>query len=251
MTTGVMVAVPSVARPEWGLVTSLLGSEKPDNFYLKPVLEKPVDIARNIAGRMMLSLDKLDYQYMLFADNDATWHPGAIMRLVERNLPIVTGCIYQRQAPPIPTLGMYKGRNERGHHYYNMAEPAIKIMERARKEGITSTSPNEQLFDKTDEDLFEIDGCGMHFCLIRRDVLETIPQPWFEKTMTAAGEDYFFCRKAKSWGYDIYVDLSVHTGHMAGRDNTFGIRDWALYAEIAGSMDKVIEWFGPKMIQEE
>lgn len=251
MDEGVAVVVPSVGQPYWSWVASMFASDKPDRMMLKPVLDKPVDIARNIGGRYLLGFEPGSIDYLLFTDRDATWHPGAITRLLERKLDIVTGVIYRRQTPPMPTMGLYKGKNNKGHHHYDMAGPAVKVLERAEREGLDFQTSNEILFDKADDDLLKIDGVGMHFCLIHRRVFETVPEPWFENTTKTGGEDFYFCRKARSWGFEIYADLSVHTGHVAARDVIFGLRDWMVYKTMAGSMDKLIEWLGPTRYKEE
>lgn len=52
-----------------------------------------------------------------------------------------------------------------------------------------------------------ITGCG--FLLIKRSVFNKIPYPWF----SGESEDIYFCEKAISHGYEIYVDFSLHVPH--------------------------------------
>jgi GT2 family glycosyltransferase len=61
--------------------------------------------------------------------------------------------------------------------------------------------------------LIEVDSVGMACCLIKREVFESIDQPWFYP-LENKGEDFSFCKRAKDKGYPIFVDTNIEAGHI-------------------------------------
>ena len=66
--------------------------------------------------------------------------------------------------------------------------------------------------------LIKCDAIGTGCIMIRRDVLEKMPQPWFEmlfddKYKLIYGEDIYFCKKAQELGFDIFADRDRVCGH--------------------------------------
>lgn len=68
----------------------------------------------------------------------------------------------------------------------------------------------------------KVGGIGFGFTMIFSSVFEAIPRPWFmplEVTYpetgfpTPMGEDYSFCERAKTAGFDIYVHPAVRIKH--------------------------------------
>lgn len=171
--------------------------------------------------------------FILWVDSDASYSGEAIDRLVGHNLPMVCGGMYTRtDTIPKPTIGTYAGRARDGKEYYSFAETAREILEHCWGLGITGVKMNSVCLPQTDHDLIEKDGCGLHFCLIRRDVIEAVQEPYHVMLGdTGAGEDFYFCRKVRQAGYPIYFDMSVHTGHCLSDDRDVGLKDML---EIAG-----------------
>jgi len=80
--------------------------------------------------------------------------------------------------------------------------------------------------------IMEVDAVGLGCCLVHRRVLEDIKQPWFRWTLgyeehpwdlrnrddgdKGVGEDFYFCKKAKDAGYNIYIDTEVLCNHEHG-----------------------------------
>lgn len=246
---GLYVITPSAHDgPSWNYFSSAMGDYKTAGGMIwTPVLNNPVDYARNGGVKKMLRTSADQFQYVLFVDDDAGWAKGTIHRMIERlqnsGVDAVTGCIYQRANPPICTAGDYKGINTQGHHYYDLTRIGMKIIERAKQEGLTNTCSNMLLLDQTDEDLLEIDGCGAHFLMVKRKVFEFLPEPWFESNAQGGGEDFFFCRLMKEYGYRIWIDLSIHISHEIGRGISSGIRDWVQFAHLAGGIEPILEYY--------
>lgn len=164
---------------------------------------------------------------MLMVDSDATWAPEAAIRLMKHNLPVVTGVIFKRGLPPIPTIGNDVGLDAAGSWMYNFGPTIQEILDRT--EGIVKMdTQNAVCLDPREGDVIEKDGMGCHFIMIRRDVLEKIPFPWFTG-IDNAGEDFDFCRKVKAAGFKLYVDLSVYTGHIVGPRIDYGLREFLAF----------------------
>lgn len=227
----VYLAVP-YTRPFFGsFIDSLLYCEKPDLFMWKRLPYMGVDVARSALTKWFL-LEERQPKYLMFIDNDATWHPQAITRLMSHDLPMVCGGMYTRDLPPSPTWGKYVGTTKDGKEIYRYGESARRAIQKMRNNGITSLEGNAVCLEQTPHDLWEIDGCGMHFTMIRRDVIEALKEPYFlDENGTGAGEDFYFCRKVKEAGFPIYVDESIHTGHSVGEGKDFGIRELLDYTK--------------------
>ena len=236
----VYVAAP-YTRPFFGsFLDSLLYTNKPDIFMWKRLPGMAVDIARNALAHSFLE-DEHNPKYLLFVDSDATWHPEAVLRLMDHDLPMVAGCMYTRDLPPSPTWGKYIGKTKGGKQIYRYGESARRVVQKFRALDMREAKDiggNAVCLDQTKQDLWEIDGCGMHFTMIRRDVVEAIKHPLFlDKGTTGAGEDFYFCRKVREAGFPIYIDESIHTGHSIGEQKTFGIRELLEYSKHVNDLD--------------
>lgn len=224
----VYIAYPySRPHPDKFLRSVVYAASYPGNYgevWLAPLYGYSLDAARN---RLTENFKESGSDFMLFVDNDCSFSPLALERLVSHNLPMVCGCMYTRSIPPKSTIGKYVGKSKKGVHIYEFAGVMKATLEKARQHGIThENAQNDMLFPKTDTDLMEVDGCGSHFVLIRRDVVEALTPPYYVFLGdTHAGEDFYFCRKVKEAGFPIYVDLSVQTGHIDSEDHDYGIRE--------------------------
>jgi hypothetical protein len=227
--SNIFIATPTTRAFEGEFVMSLYQTKNPDTCLWQPIYNLPIDEARNKLGLHFLKHDAR-FDFILFVDSDASWHMDAVMRLADRDLPVVTGGIYLRKLPPMPTIGQYVGRNPDGHHMYEYGSVIQHLLDYAERRGLGEDIDNALCLDKEDDvtDLLEVDGCGCHFMMVRRDVLEKIRLPWFRGS-NGGGEDYYFSRKVKDAGFPIYFDLTVHTGHIAGQGADFGLRELLSY----------------------
>ena len=67
--------------------------------------------------------------------------------------------------------------------------------------------------------ILEVEGVGFGCCLVRRDVLEAVGNPWFEYRSNidfskVVSEDVDFCMKARNKGYRVVVDTGLKLGHL-------------------------------------
>lgn len=231
----VCILVPYTRPPYGATVRQFMAIEGGDfQLSIRDLYGQAIDVARN---HLLLTARDAGFDYALFVDNDASFHPGAVKRLVERELPVVCGGMWTKEYPPKPTIARYGGRNDQYKDFYNFKSTMIETLKFIRiHHGMQELKHNELCLTKTDQDLIERDGCGMHFTLINLEVLDAIKWPYFVMgTASGAGEDFYFCKKLREAGVKIYYDMSVQTGHMAGdydiecwlggREPTYGVRE--------------------------
>jgi hypothetical protein len=68
------------------------------------------------------------------------------------------------------------------------------------------------LREQPTDGLVRLEAGGCAGMLIRRPVLEAIPEPWFE--YTDRSEDIIFCEKARAAGFELWGDLNARLGHI-------------------------------------
>lgn len=141
-----------------------------------------IDYTRNLIVRRFLDTD---IEWLLMVDADMSWTQDQLDRICELagdDRRIVSGW-YQRQVGdqtvPICT---------RGGRHVSDGQGVVKV-------------------DTT--------GCG--FLLIHRDVFAKVQHPWFKVEWDdegCRGEDVTFCDKARTVGFDVFVDTDTHIGHL-------------------------------------
>jgi hypothetical protein len=185
----------------------MLGNTKYALSYMACASGPLVGRARNVCLDQFM---KGTWDYLLFIDTDMVWDEGALDQLIALNKPIVAALMY----------GV--------HHAVD--EKFIAASVKNRKTGVYE-APKEE--DKpVAEKLWAVDGVGMAFTLIKREVIEALaadnpnPQPdgkftssgWpFEMTWEDGrmmGEDIAFCVRAKKLGFGSYIALDTRVGHV-------------------------------------
>lgn len=137
-----------------------------------------------------------DATHCLWIDSDMRFPPDALRRLLEHRLPIVATNYPTRRVPILPTA----------EH---------------KEFGSLFTNPE-------DAGLIEVSHCGMGFMLVESEVFRAIGEPYFAlgfnpTTKIYAGEDVYFCDKARKHGYKVMIDQGLsqeirHVGEMEYRN---------------------------------
>lgn len=138
------------------------------------------------------------FDWLLFLDSDMLFPSDTLIRLLERNTPIVSANYTTRRAP---------------------AEPVA----------FKSIGTREKLY--TDPDSTGLEECAANGCgvmLIHRSVFEALPKPWFYIPYVPDadgfwGEDVWFCNQARKHEFDVFVDhdLSKEVLHLGIREYDF------------------------------
>lgn len=149
----------------------------------------PIDMSRNEIVRSALDAG---VDYVFFLDTDVVVPPDTIIRLMNHNLPIVSGVYYTR-APPI--------------------EPCVwREIAPSGKQAI-AFQPGQMI---------EADFIGAGCLLIHTSVFKNLKRPFFEWSLSfldpenpgvGRSEDFEFCKKVRERGYKIMVDTSIQCRH--------------------------------------
>jgi GT2 family glycosyltransferase len=137
-----------------------------------------VYIAREEAAKAMR-----DFDYLLFIDSDMTVPVDLITRLVSHDKPIVSALAFRRSPGYEPCI-------------FNKL-----------------TDTEATFYHDYPKGLIEVAGTGMACTLIKREVFEKTPQPWFFPTKEL-GEDLIFCKRVREAGFKIYCDTELICGHV-------------------------------------
>ena len=149
---------------------------------------------------------ELAVSHVLWLDDDMTFPPDTLERLLRPRLAIIGANCTTRAMPIIPT--------------------AVKNDQRiisAGRHGLES-----------------IDQFGMAVVLTERQVFDKIPLPWFKMEWdprypdTYCSEDMYFCRKAKACGFRVWIDhdLSNQIGHIGEMTFDHSMVDATELAEV-------------------
>lgn len=169
---------------------------------IQPLSGMPFDHARNQGAQLTLNHG---CEWMFFLDSDVIPPRDAIIRLINRRQPIISG-LYARRSPPCGLPVMMRG--------------------------------GQWITDYTPGSIVEAEVVGAGCLLIHRTVLEKLAQkplhparPWFEWRVDmqhllppgeAMSEDYVFCLQARRMGYRILVDTSIVCRHAGFSQATPG-----------------------------
>lgn len=96
--------------------------------------------------------------------------------------------------------------------YFNRNEPFLPVV--YVKDGGPSIYTHYPLVD-VPNCLCEVDAVGFGAIMIKREVFEKVPDPWFQ--MDGCGEDMFFCVHAKKAGFRLFLDGQYKLGHFSDK----------------------------------
>ncbi len=125
-----------------------------------------------------------DCDYLLFLDSDMVPPADMLIKLIQHDKPIVSALAFRR----VPNY-----------------EPCI-------------FKNDMEFYLDYPKGLIEVAGVGMACTLIKKEVFQNVPQPWF--TPTAIGEDLSFCKRATDAGYKIFCDTNLICGHVGSFEVT-------------------------------
>ena len=142
-------------------------------------------VNRNHVVRQALSYGS---EWVLFLDDDHSFPPTLLTRLLSHGQPVVAS-LYLRRAAPFHPIA-YGARDETGAY--------LPV-------DLTGCGPAE---------LVPVVGAGTGGMLIRSEVFRALEDPWFVHT-TEKSEDLSFCEKALEVGFPLFVDTGARLGHIA------------------------------------
>ncbi len=137
---------------------------------------------------------KTDATHFVFVDWDVVPPVDVFERLNKHNLDIVGGVYYSKDLFKNPLI--FKKNNDGNYKNYQGSG------------------------------LEEVDFISAGLSLIKREVYERLPKPWYYSESEKYTEDFYFCMKAQEAGYKIYCDFDIiaeHYGVFSNRDKVLKI----------------------------
>lgn len=184
----IFVAIPNLGWIRTELFITLFHWLSSGKYVLKifmPMHIQPHHRARNLCLREFL---REEHDYLLFVDSDCTVEPGALDRLLQHGVDMVSGLVFTwKEEGPVPVAFRWN-------------------------EELNGYSPY------LGRGLAPVDVTTLAFTLITRRVCESLPPGvfrWgdFEDGTDGYGEDFVFCQEVKKRGYSIFCDYDVAVGH--------------------------------------
>jgi len=169
-----------------------------------------IDNARNNIVEYFL---KGKHTHLIWIDDDMVWDPPAIEVMLNHDVPVCSAIVTRRHPPYAPTI------------YTITDEGDNKLTTRRIPFGVY---PLDKTF------YFPNSGIGTAFMLVKREILEIMPPPYFASPPTGhgtiRGEDFYFCMRMAAMGYKILYDPTLPVYHMGVCP--YGIEDHANYMAV-------------------
>ena len=146
------------------------------------------DLARIARGRVNEYTGQV-FTHLLWLDDDHVFNPDMALWLAQYADKDMVSALYYGRCDQILPVAYVKDTSEEFKHF-----PIIDVPEQ----------------------LCEVDAVGFGALLMKRDVLDRVPEPWFTLDWRS-GEDIAFCTAAKKHGVRIFVDGRYKIGHMGPR----------------------------------
>ena len=126
------------------------------------------------------------FTHFLWLDDDHVFNPDLAVYLARHEDLDMISALYYGRTQHLPVAYVKDDSGDEHKHY-----PLIE-------------APNG---------LVQVDAVGFGALLMRRDVFERVPEPWFTLDWRA-GEDIAFCVHAKKHGIKVWLDGSYALGHI-------------------------------------
>ncbi len=179
----------------------------PDELEYYEVWRVALQMAQESCVRHALAND---FTHMLFIEDDTTAIPkGALRKLVNHDKDIVAAYAYARHFPHFPTI--FKKREE------HIDVPWTDFL-----------GPGSILINPH-TGLRKVDMVPFQFTLIKTNVFEKVPEPWFEFFLKLGGHgatDQFFSEGCIQAGIELWCDTDIIVEHAGVNENTAGFYVW-------------------------
>jgi hypothetical protein len=127
------------------------------------------------------------FTHFLWLDSDHIFKPDLCCQLARHDLEAVSALYYHRKGAPTPVVFTRNEKDPTGYKHFTLLEiPPV---------------------------LVQVDAFGFGACLIKREVFEKVPEPWFCIT-SESGEDIAFARKAREHGIKFWLDGAYIIAHI-------------------------------------
>lgn len=202
----------TIREPDY--LTSMIALQKPaGTMFKKQEGLGPANPFNHIAREF---LKRPQLEWLFLTNDDNLIPPGGLMQLLDRDVDVVTGLYFGKFMPFEPIIfskvELIGYGSHDAHNWYT-----------------------RHLMSPADPGMLPIVACGDGCLLIRRRVMEAIPDPWWEygETVTdACDHDVVFSRKVREAGFELWCDTKVivdHMTRMAVRPVRNGDGSWSVH----------------------
>ena len=165
---------------------SFLSLQHPPNTAIE--VARSANIAQN---RNLLTRHALDCgaEWIFYVDDDQYFMPDTLLKLLDRNVSVVSGLYLSRSSPFSPVVFDREGADG--------------------KVGVRPLAPD-------DHGLIRVKATGAGALLVRREVLKQLSEPWWtlgQITPDHWSDDIDFCRRVRAEGFSVWCDLDALVGH--------------------------------------
>jgi len=169
-----------------------------------------IDAGRNLLVEQVLA--KTRATHLLFLDSDIVCAGNACRKLLTHDKDIISGLAFQRGTMQFPLIYSYQGRHRVSGKMCPAFTPILEPVYRYLSKKRLPVSEITYATLEGNDGLMKIGGAGAGFLLVKREVFEKIPYPWF--SFERGGEDLYFCDKARRYSLEVWVDMGVLLGHL-------------------------------------
>ncbi len=201
----ILIAVPTYENITPDTFKSIYGLDPGDHDLIFDFIRGyTVATARNNIAQAAINNEA---DFVLMVDNDVVLPEDALLNLLEHDEDVCLGYYAHRD-----TDNIYRGRTcicKLGPFNYPLE----------------SEYTAQELKELREDDIYKIQihGGGMGCALIRTDVFDRIPYPWYDWVNYAddnrgmLSEDLFFCERCRMANIPIFADTRVGCGHLLRR----------------------------------
>lgn len=191
-----------ICIPHWGTVT-LEWAQKvmgPLQFLQHPDFNKDLLMMRGILN---LDTERNELVKMALGDPRTTHLMWIDTDIMPENPPNINDCIAQLLKFNRPIVsGLYRAKQKQGFNYAAWMHAPNGI---SGYVPIANWTPGSNWIS--------VDVIGFGFVLVKREVFEKVGYPWFKWDQVGPSEDFYFCERAKSLGYDVNVCTDIKCTH--------------------------------------
>lgn len=191
----VLIGIPSVGGIDARFFACAMDLQRPPGTAVAVPPRAVTDVARNAIVK--LALDR-KFDYILFLDDDMTFPPGLLARLLSTAL----------ERPELDAVGALA---------FSRLPPHVPCVFRLRPDGATF---EPVALAELGGGLVEADALHLAGTLVRTRTFLKVSYPWFEYLRRGGerySEDVSFCLKLHAAGGRVACDSFLEMGHLADR----------------------------------